>query len=107
MKTEAERNAERATIGAMLVLLGIVALIRLPGRVFPTVAAAILLGSAYYQRQQGWAVSIWTWLFGVVFAVWAVLSFIGGVFSFLWNLWPLILIALGVMLLVNLYTGRR
>lgn len=106
MKSEAELTVERATLGAMLILLGVVALIRLPGWVFPLVAAVILLGSALYQRQRGWEVSIWTWLFGVLFAIVAVLDLVGKVFAFLWSLWPLVLIALGVLLLINMFSEK-
>jgi hypothetical protein len=107
MKDEAERNVERMTFGALLVLLGIVALVRVPGWFFPLAAAAILLGSAYYQRSRGWSVGLWTWLFGGIFAVVAVLDLIGNVFGWLWDVgFPLLLIALGVLLILNIFTKQ-
>ena len=107
MKGETERNVERMTFGAMLILLGIVALVRVPGWFFPLAAAVILLGSAFYQRSQGWSVSFWTWLFGGLFAIAAVLDLIGKVFGWLWDVWlPLLLIALGVLLLLNMFTKQ-
>lgn len=110
MKSEAERNVERVTVGAMLVLFGVVFLIRMPGWFFPLAGAVILLGSAYYQRQRGWEVSFWTWLFGILFAILAALDILGGVLRLAWNLtWallPLVLIGLGVLLLLNIFSKR-
>ncbi len=106
MKSEAERNVENITLGAMLILVGVHVVFRL-GWFFPALAALILLGSAYYQGQRGWRVSPWTWIVGVAFAAWAALSLVGGVLGFLWSLWPLVLIGLGVLLLYNILSSRR
>ncbi|MBN1286416.1 MAG: hypothetical protein JXB47_13540 [Anaerolineae bacterium] len=102
VKTEEERRVERMTLGAMLVLLGVDFLIHLPSGVFPFLAAAILLGSALYQRSRGWEVSFWTWLFGGLFALSIVADLIGAAIGFVFTWWPLILIGLGVIMLLNL-----
>ncbi len=101
-KSEAERQVENMTLGAMLILLGVEFLLNLPSGVFPLLAGAILLGSAFYQRSKGWGVSIFTWLFGGLFALVAVLDVLGVFVALTFKLWPLILIALGVIMLLNL-----
>ncbi len=107
-KSEAEQNVERATFGAMLILLGVAALIPLPRGIFPLIAAVILLGSALYQRQQGWEVSGATWFFGALFAIAAVVDILGNFFNFLGDVWfPVLLIVIGVVMLARIFTERR
>ncbi|GAB4441259.1 MAG: hypothetical protein Kow00120_09720 [Anaerolineae bacterium] len=107
-KSQAEYNVERATFGALLILFGVGWLVKLPSGVFPLIAAVILLGSAFYQRQQGWEVSGVTWFFGVVFAIAAAGDIVGDAFSYLGEFWfPILLIIIGVALLVRMYTERN
>lgn len=102
VKSEAELRVERMMWGALLILLGVSFLIPLPNGVFPFFAALILLGSAYYQRSRGWEVSFWTWLFGGLFALAVFADIIGATIGIFITWWPLILIALGVIMLLNL-----
>lgn len=108
-KSEAEQRVESATFGAMLILLGVTALIPNEGDwLFPLVAAVILLGSALYQRSQGWHISGATWVFGMLFAIAAVLELTGGILDPLADNWfALLLIILGGYMLVRVFAGRR
>ena len=106
MKSEAERNIERMTLGAMLILVGIALLIHLPNGAFSLTAAIILLGSAYYQRSQGWHASSWIWFFGGLFALSGLMNILGALLGFVFTWWPLILIGLGVMMLLDLDKKR-
>lgn len=106
-KSNTERTIETLSFASILVLFGLTVLTPWVSSLFFTFAtAAILLGSAYYQRSQGWDVHIWTWIFGGFFAVLTVLQLLGIVLRLalttLWN----VVIPVGMVLLVGWFIWK-
>jgi hypothetical protein len=107
-----ETMTEFLTFGAILVLFIFTMFGPITWAFFSLLTAAILLGSAYYQRSQGWEVSIWTWFFGIVFGLATVLQIVATVlkwaFGMLWNtLIPLLVIGIGLWFLWNILFKDR
>ncbi len=89
-KTGREQTVEMFAIGGVLVLFALLLLGVVPGPWFALLSAVILLGSASYQRAQGWSVNPLTWLFGGLFAVLSALQVIGALLNLalgiVWNI---------------------
>ncbi len=99
-----ERGIEALTMGSLLLLFLVTLCSPLRfagGGNFALLAAVILLGSAFYQKSQGWEVSGWTWLFGCIFAALYALHILASVLNFALGLFweaalPLLLVGLVV-----------
>jgi hypothetical protein len=100
-----ESTVEVLTFAAVLVLF-LLAIGPLSWGFFYLLTAVVLLGSAYYQSQQGWNVSLWTWLFGILFAALTAFNVLGTLLKwtlgFLWNTAvPVVVVVVLVWLLYN------
>ncbi len=80
MKSEAEHKVERMTLGLVLLALALSLFNILPESIDSLGALLIgivLLGSAFYQRNQGWEVGSLTWVVGGIAFILGLVNFAG------------------------------
>ncbi len=99
---ESSKNVGRAVWGLLLIWVGTAVFLRWDGSVGAVGAGAILLGAQAVRRYRRLAVDTFGLIAGALLVLWGV----GSLFEVAIDLFPLLIIAAGIVLLVSAWSPR-